>query len=162
MSQLEEVLALLEEHRIAPAQHMDRYPEDQRMFFMPFLVLVNKCDDESLDELFQICCELAGQEWTMIPVSALTERNFDHLREKVYQQLGIIRVYAKPPGKEPDLERPFVLKKGSTVAELAAKIHRDFSEHLKSARVWGSAVFDGQMVQRDHMLEEGDIVELRI
>ncbi len=162
LKQLEEVLVVLEEHRVAPEQFLERYPEETRMFFLPFLVLVNKCDDESQDELFQICCELADPAWTLIPVSALTGRNFDMLREKVYQQLEIIRVYAKPPGKEADLEKPFVLKKGSKVSDLAAKIHRDFSEHLKSARVWGSAAFDGQMVQKDHTLEEGDIVELRI
>ncbi len=162
LKQLEEVLALLEEHRIAPVQFMERYSEEQRMACLPFLVLVNKCDDESLDELFQICCELVGQAWALIPVSALTGRNFDYLREKVFQQLEIIRVYAKPPGKEADLEKPFVLKRGNTVADLAAKIHRDFSEHLKSARVWGSAAFDGQMVQKDYVLQEGDIVELRI
>ena len=66
------------------------------------------------------------------------------------------------PGKEPDLERPFVLKKGSTVSDLAEKIHRDFYEKLKAARVWGSSAFPGQMVQRDYELHEGDIVELRI
>jgi hypothetical protein len=54
------------------------------------------------------------------------------------------------------------LKKGSTVAELARKIHRDFYEKLKSARVWGSTAFEGQMVQRDYMLQDGDIVELKV
>jgi ribosome-interacting GTPase 1 len=80
----------------------------------------------------------------------------------VYQRLDIIRVYAKPPGKEADLERPFVLKKGSTIAELGRKIHRDFFDRLKTARVWGSTAFEGQMVQRDYVLHDGDIVELRI
>jgi len=71
-------------------------------------------------------------------------------------------VYAKPPGKEADLERPFVLKKGSTIDDLAAKIHRDFIEKLKFARVWGSTMFDGQMVKRDYILQDSDIVELRV
>jgi ribosome-interacting GTPase 1 len=54
------------------------------------------------------------------------------------------------------------LEKGSTVADFAGKVHQDFFKKLKSARVWGSAVFDGQMVQRDHVLYDGDVVELRI
>jgi ribosome-interacting GTPase 1 len=54
------------------------------------------------------------------------------------------------------------LPKGSTVDELAAKVHRDFFEGLKTARVWGSGVYDGQLVGRDHVLQDGDIVELRI
>ena len=97
----------------------------------------------------------------MIPVSAITGRNFDLLRQRVYQALDIIRVYAKPPGKGPDMQRPFVLKRGSTVAELARKIHRDFYDKLKSARVWGSSAFEGQMVQRDYELKDGDIVEFK-
>ena len=132
------------------------------MTFIPLLVLANKCDDESLDELFAVCCELLEGEWPKLPVSALTGRNFDLLKEMVYQRLYIIRVYARPPGKEADLERPFVLKKGSTIAELGRKIHRDFFDRLKTARVWGSTTFEGQMVQRDYVLQEGDIVELRI
>ncbi len=63
---------------------------------------------------------------------------------------------------EPDLGEPFVFKKGSTVADMAAKVHKDFYENLKSARVWGSSAFDGQMVQKDYVLQEGDVVELRI
>jgi len=76
--------------------------------------------------------------------------------------LEIIRVYSKPPGKKPDLERPFVLPKGSTVEDMAAKVHRDFLHNLKAARVWGSADFDGQMVARDYVLADGDVVELRL
>jgi len=50
---------------------------------------------------------------------------------------------------------------GSTVEDLAARVHRDFLQTLKAARVWGSGVHDGQLVGRDHVLHEGDIVELR-
>jgi len=55
-----------------------------------------------------------------------------------------------------------VLKQGSTVEEFAAKVHQDFAKNLKAARVWGSGDFEGQMVSRDYVLHEGDIVELRI
>ena len=67
-----------------------------------------------------------------------------------------------PPGEEPDLSEPFVLKKGSTMEDLAGKVHKDFLIHFKSARIWGSGAYEGQMVGRDHVLQEGDIVELRI
>jgi hypothetical protein len=80
----------------------------------------------------------------------------------VVEQLQIIRVYSKAPGKEPDLSAPFVLKKGSTLEEFAAKVHKDFVEKLKLAKVWGEGVFDGQMVQRDYILQDGDVVELHI
>jgi ribosome-interacting GTPase 1 len=73
-----------------------------------------------------------------------------------------MRVYSKVPGKEPDLDKPFVLKQGSTVEEMALKVHKDFYEKLKSARVWGKASFEGQMVSREHVLHDGDVVELKI
>jgi ribosome-interacting GTPase 1 len=60
------------------------------------------------------------------------------------------------------MSQPFVLPRESTVGEMAAKVHQDFFHQLKSARVWGSGVFDGQMVGRDHVLADGDVVELRM
>jgi small GTP-binding protein len=160
--QLQETLLILEEHRISSLDRQDRYASQERMVFIPLLILANKCDDEDLDEVYDLFCALLGEECPMIPVSARTRRNFDLLGKKVYQVLEIIRVYAKPPGKEPDMARPFVLKRGSTVADLARKIHRDFYDKLKSARVWGSSAFEGQMVQRDYELKEGDVVELKV
>lgn len=162
LKQLEDTIALLEEHRIAPTQLKQRYPPESRMAFIPLIVLANKCDDEGLDELFEVCCEMLEGDWTKLPISAQTGRNFVVLKQMVFERLDIIRVYAKPPGKEADLDKPFVLKKGSTISELGRKIHRDFFDKLKTARVWGSTAFEGQMVQRDYVLQDGDIVELRV
>jgi ribosome-interacting GTPase 1 len=162
MQQIEETLDQLHEQRIIPPQYTDRYPGESRLLEIPTIILVNKFDDPSLDELFDLCCEALQSDWTILPISAKTGRNFDLLKSVVHRSLGVIRVYARPPGKEPDLERPFVLKRGATVLELAEKIHRDFHEHLKTARVWGSTAFDGQLVQRDYVLQDGDIVELRM
>ena len=162
LQQIEDTLLLLRQHRIAPRPRQGAPDENpERIAYLPFIIIVNKYDDESVDELFSICCELLEADWPIIPVSALTGRNFEALKTLVFDLLEIVRVYAKPPGKEPDLERPFVLKRGGTVQELARKVHRDFYEHLKSARVWGSAEFAGQMVTREYILHDGDIVELR-
>jgi hypothetical protein len=160
LEQMEAALALLAEHRIAPLEAKAKLASQERMTFLPLFVVANKWDDESLDELFEVFCALFEGECPVLPVSAVTGRNFDVLKKWVYERLNIMRVYAKPPGKEPDLDKPFVLKKGSTIDDLAQKVHRDFYEKLKSARVWGSAAFDGQMVQRDYPLHDGDIVEL--
>ncbi len=161
VEQLEESIALLERHRIAPLHRKERYTEEQRMLFKPFLVLANRCDDESCDEVFDIFCELLEDEWPLLPVSATTGRNLERLKRAVFEGLEIIRVYTKPPGKKPDLSAPFTMKKGSTVEEFAAEVHQDFLQNLKSARVWGSATHDGQMVGRDYVLHDGDVVELR-
>ena len=73
-----------------------------------------------------------------------------------------IRVYSKIPGKEADMIAPFILKKGSTVMDFSSKVHKDFSQNLKTAKIWGENVYDGQMVQRNHQLCDGDIVELHM
>jgi len=160
--QLEETIAILEERRIVPEHLKDRYGEERRMVFKPLLVLANKADDDSTDEDFEILCELLDDDWPVLPVSATTGRNLDRLKWAVFERLEVVRVYAKLPGKEPDLDAPFTIKKGSSVEEFARSVHLDFFEKLKAARVWGSTAFDGQMVQRDYVLHDGDVVELRI
>ena len=75
---------------------------------------------------------------------------------------GVIRVYSKNPGKDPDLDEPFVIPRDSTLEDLAGRIHKDFLIKLKYARIWGKSVHDGMMVQRDHVMQDGDIVEIHI
>jgi len=162
LQQLEETVSVLKERRIAP-HGLERFYEDTAGWtFLPLLVIANKIDDHSSEENFEIFKSLLEDERLVIPVSAKGGRNFDILKESIFHTLDIIRVYTKIPGKEPDLTAPFVLRKGSTLEELAVKIHKDFSAKLKYARLWGSHVYDGQMVQRDHVLQDGDIVELHV
>lgn len=162
MQELEDTVSLLEAQRIMPLHRRDEYVGEVRMTFVPMQVLVTKCDDEDLDGEFEVLSELLDEEWTLIPVSPKTGHHVDEFKRRVFDALDIVRVYSKPPGEEPDLSAPFVIHKGATVQELAGKVHKDFLEQLKSARVWGSATHDGQMVGRDHVLQDGDIVELRL
>ncbi|MFP3897666.1 MAG: GTPase [Anaerolineales bacterium] len=162
IQQIEDAAAFLKEQRIVPRHHSERYLDEPGMLFIPFLVLVNKVDDETWDEDFEVLQELLGEEWPLVPVSATTGRYFDRLKWAVFKELSVMRLYSKPPNKEPDLDAPFVMEAGSTVEEFAAKVHKDFLANLKSARVWGSAEFDGQMVGRDYVLQDGDVVELRM
>jgi hypothetical protein len=162
MQQLEETVSFLKDNRIAPLGMADLYEVIDRWTFVSFLVVANKSDDQSTEENFEIFKSLVEDDWSLIPVSAKTGHNFDLLRQTLFTNLEIIRVYTKVPGKEPDRKAPFVLKKGSRLEDLASKIHKDFLEKLKYAKVWGMDVYDGQMVQRDHVLQDGDIVELHI
>ena len=98
----------------------------------------------------------------IVPVSARTGEGLETLREAAYDLLGVLRVYTKVPGKPADRTRPFTLPIGSTVLDLAREIHRDFEHSLKSARIWGTGVFDGQTVKRDHELHDADVVELHV
>ena len=84
------------------------------------------------------------------------------MRPELFSLLDVLRVYSKRPGHEPDLSRPVILKQGSTVHDLAKEIHKDFFAKLQFARIWGSGKFDGQRVQRDYILQDGDILELHM
>src|SRR5437660_11117607 len=89
-------------------------------------------------------------------------KRMGELPKAIFQFLNVIRVYTTQPGKPPDLTSPFTCPIGSTLVEMAALVHRDFAQNLKSARIWGTGVFDGQTVKRDHVLHDKDIVELHI
>ena len=162
IQQLEFTAGLLEEYRIVPLRRKERYAGLHGLTYIPFQVLANKNDDASSDENFEIFRELLEDDWPVIAVSVTTGRNLERFKQVVVERLEIMRVYSKAPGKEPDRRTPFILKKGSTVVDFAEKVHKDFVVKLKVARVWGNAVFDGQMVQRDHVLKDGDVVELQI
>jgi len=162
LEQLERSVAILEENRILPRHRQGSYPGDRLVSFLPFLVLVNKCDDESWDDICQVFQELLTDDWPMLAVSVKTGRNLDTLKQTLFDSLELVRIYSKVPGREPDLDAPFVLRKGATVEDFAGRVHKDFLTKLKFARVWGSTEFAGQMVQRDYVLEDGDIVELHI
>ena len=160
--QLEQTIEILRQNRIIPEHMKDHLEVEDYVWYVPLIVLTNKCDDESLDEICQIFRELLEDDWPILSVSASTGRNLDLLRQTVFEQLELIRVYSKAPDEEPDFSEPIVLKKGATLEEFSKEIHKDFLEKLKFARVWGSSAFDGQMVQRDYVLQDGDVVELRI
>jgi ribosome-interacting GTPase 1 len=155
-------LSLLAQYNIRPISEKDEDDFDPRIRYREFVYAVNKYDDDDDEEVWEIVQELMGEVPPMIPISAKTGYNLELLGGIIFEKLNLMRVFSKPPGEEPDLTRPFVLEEGSTVEEFAAKVHRDFFDQLKSARIWGSGSFDGQIVSRDQVLRDGDIVELRI
>jgi len=162
VQQLEDTVSMLIENRIIPHHLRDEYTDGLRLSYKHMIVIANKNDDHSSDENFEIFSELCQNECTSVPVSATTGRNLEDLKRLVFDQLEIIRVYTKAAGQEPDYNAPFVIQAGGTVEDLAGKIHQDFVTGLKSARVWGDNVYDGQMVGRDYVLRDGDVVELQV
>lgn len=129
---------------------------------IPTLLLANKADTPSAEEALEILRSQHGSRFPIHAVSAQTGRGLEPLRRMIYDGLGIVRVYSKPPGKDPSMQSPVVLSRGSTIVEMAAAIHKDFARQLKYARVWGATKFSGQRVQRDYVVQEGDVIELHI
>lgn len=160
--QVEEALAILEEHKIVPPQKKNQLPQEKNFYFVPFVVVVNKDDDDKFDEDFEVFDELLETDFPLVPISALNKRNLDKLSELIFDKLEVMRIYSKRPGYEADMSNPFVLKNGSTLEDFAQKVHHDFFKNLKTARVWGKDVYDGQLVGRDHILYDKDVVELHL
>ena len=142
----------------------DADQEDPTTYAMPTLLVANKSDDEAADIRLEMAKEaFAGHPVGALPmqlVSAETGAGCEELRKVLFETLGVMRIYTKQPGKPADKTSPFTCPVGSCVSEFAGVVHNDFEEKCKSAKVWGSGAFDGQTVGRDHILAEGDIVEL--
>lgn len=163
VQELEFTLQRLQDNRIAPNFLEGQLESEGFLLYVPTLIAVNKYDSEDYHEVYQIFIEDLAQDYPMVPVSVQTGKNLDVLKKSIFDLLGVIRVYSKAPGKEVDKTAPFVVDIGIRLADFAGKVHKDFQENLKSARIWGtSADFPGQMVSREHVLEDEDVVELQI
>jgi ribosome-interacting GTPase 1 len=128
----------------------------------PILVAGTKADLPAARGNLEALRELRPDLRDLLLVSAETGEGLAELARRCFVLLDIVRIYTKEPGEQPDMQAPFTLRRGSTVLDLANEVHRELAKGLKSARVWGSARFDGQTVVRDHVLEDGDIVELHM
>ena len=162
---LEEGLAalrdLLERARVWPAGRP--LPPDASPLLLPrpVLALGNKCDLDPDGTFTALAREAAGPDLPFLPASAERGDGLPALRERLFRELRRVRVYTKEPGHRPDLGRPFVLPEGTTVHQLALQVHKDLAERLRFARIWGQkARFEGQQVDRHHVLGDRDVVEL--
>ena len=169
LDEVESVRTLLEDSKIRlskdPGPEMDQSP----IVFRRTLLVANKCDVPGAQANLEILREFFGNRFFILAASSISGEGLDILRQKIFEELNIIRVYTKLPGKKIDLSSPpFVLKHGSTVLDAARAVHREFVHSLKFAKIWSSEKskrsikHDGQMVERAHQLEDGDILELHI
>lgn len=161
LEDIENTLELLSRGKILAGTSPLPLP-DPSWHFLPAILCLSKVEGRDEEEKVAIVTELYQDRFTVLGVSL---RDFAPYRDRVQKAIfhisGVIRIYSKPPGKPPDLSRPFVLKKGSTVSDLAEAIHKDLLAHLRGARVWGSTKFPGQLVPPDYVLQDKDVVEIR-
>lgn len=111
---------------------------------------------DALQTLKQSC----KYPFEFIEISVKTGSGLGQLPTVFFRLLNIIRIYAKPPGKPVDRKEPFVVPAGSTVADLAVVVHKGLADKLRFAKIWGDNTYPGQNVQRHHILNDKDIVEL--
>ena len=136
--------------------------EDESVRHLKTIMAPTKLDADGARDRLEVVREWFAPRFPITPVSALTGEGLESLRTATYHLLGVMRVYTKVPGRPADRSKPFTLPLGSTVLDLAREIHRDFEQSLKSARIWGTGVFDGQASKHDHELHDGDVVELHV
>jgi ribosome-interacting GTPase 1 len=136
--------------------------EDESIQHVKTLLVANKVEADGAGDRLEIVREWFEARFPILAVSAERGEGLDALRRASYDLLGVFRVYTKIPGKPADRTKPFTIPVGSTVLDLAREVHRDFEQSLKFAKVWGTGVFEGQTVKRDHELHDADVVELHV
>ncbi len=138
-------------------------PDERQGFevYIPTLLAGNKLDAPGAERALERLEQRFADRVPICGISAESGRGIDDFKRALYEVMKITRVFTKQPGKEPDLGEPFVLPAGSTVRDLAAKIHKEILASFRFGRVWGaSGRFQGQRVGEDHVLVDGDVVEL--
>jgi len=142
---------------------------EERRLARPRMLVGNKLDLGGAADNFGALEELYGGRYRLLAVSAAERLNLERFRREVFDMLELVRVYTKPPGKPAELTKPYVLHRGQTVIDAARLVHKDFAENLKFARLFraghaaaGHHHTEGMMVERAHVVEDGDVLELHV
>ncbi len=158
--QLEQLMSVLEGRGVVLSCELVEGRDEEGNLRKRCLVACTQSDHPAAPHAFKKLEERYGERFGLILFSALTDENAQELKGKMFKLLDVVRVYAKVPGKPADMQEPFVLKRGSTLLDVARAVHRDLPDRLKFARIWSSEKFDGQPVGRHYVLQDKDIIEL--
>jgi ribosome-interacting GTPase 1 len=162
LAQLDEVRAQLGKMRVVIGNSDAEEATEAVVWHKKAIIIGNKSDLDTDGKNYNVLLNKYKDLFPVIAISAKEGLGLDELKLKVYRALDIIRVYTKTPGQKADLIDPIVLPRGSTLQDAAASVHKDFVAKLKYARIWGSGKHDGIMAKRDHILADGDIIELHL
>jgi len=160
LAQMETVREQLEKMRISIS--IDKVQEQVILSQKKALIIGNKFDLKNTRANYTALQNKYGEHLPVIAISAKERDSLEELKLKTFQVLDIIRVYTKTPGQKPDFNDPIILDRGSRLGNAAAQVHKDFAAKLKYARIWGSGKHDGIMAKRDHILQDGDVIELHM
>jgi ribosome-interacting GTPase 1 len=145
--------------RLARASSLDE--EDVGLSYTQTLLVPNKIDLPEAADRLAMLHEFVSLDFAEHVISAEAGTGVPELRDAIYRSLDVVRVYSKlPKAREADMEKPFTVKRGGTVLEVAELIHRDVAANFKFAKVWGHGVHPGTPVKGDHVVHDRDIVEI--
>ena len=128
---------------------------------LPTLLVATKADIiADIEKEIDVLQELAQTRFPAIATSVMSGLGFERLGEWLFEALHVVRVYTKAPGRSPDKDTPFTVRRGDTVYDVALLVHKEIADSFKFARLWGSGQFSAQQVGRDHVVSDRDILEL--
>ena len=146
--------------RLARESYLDE--QDIGLSFTQTLLVFNKIDLPEAGERIALLNELGRLDLPEIRISAEQGLGLEGLRRAVYQALDVVRVYTKLPTKKDADDAPFTLRRGGTLFDVAALVHRDLAANFKYARVWGSHAIGGAILKGDYIVQDGDVVEIHV
>jgi hypothetical protein len=161
-SDLESILLQFRERKVELQGIAHPVPEQVPPYRKRCLVAACKSDAAAAVDNLEALRVLFGDRFDIAAVSPASGEGVEEIRRFLFRLLDVVRVYSKAPGKKPDLEEPFTLRRGSTVTDMAQAVHKDFAQNLKYARIWRADKFQGQMANREQVLEDGDVIELHM
>ncbi len=145
--------------RLARESYLDE--EDIGLSFTQTLLVLNKIDLGGVDERLEMLKEYCPLDFVEYRISAQEKTGLDELRSAIFRSLNVVRVYTKlPQKKEADYDKPFTLKQGGTLLDVAELVHRDLATNFKYARVWGEDVIGGSTMKGDYIVHDKDVVEI--
>jgi len=132
--------------------------------YVPAFIAVNKVDLADKETYLEIEHDISARfDTPPLMISAVSGYHMEELKDTIYDCLGFIRVYLKPHGEEADLEEPLIIRKGGNVQDICTKLHRDFVQRFRYARIWGRSVkHPGQRVGLTHKMRDGDLLTIII
>jgi len=169
----DEIRSILAENKIVNADVLTRGEVSQDDFidammgnrvYIPAFLAVNKVDlvdEETRAAIDKDITRRFGEPPIM--VSAVSGYHIEELKDAIYDELGFIRIFLKPTGDKADLDEPLIIREPATVEDVCNKLHREFVEKFRYAKVWGDSVkHDAQRVGLPHKLVDGDILSIVI
>jgi uncharacterized protein len=161
-SELQDILKLFQKSKTRFGKETAFDSEEIGVTYTKTLLVCNKTDLPDASDRLEFFKEEYALPFERFLVSGKAGSGIEPLRDAIYLATDSLRVYTKSPmRKEPDMDKPFALKRGSTLVELAEMIHRDLANNLKSAKVWGTSVHPGTVVKLDYILQDCDVIEIQ-
>ena len=135
----------------------------QNRVYVPTMVVINKKDLADKRTLDNVVTKIKEKRLHVLTISATSGEGLDTLREEIFSQLKLIRIYMKPVGKQIDYDEPLILRESDKVEDVCRKLHRDFQRKFRYASVSGpSAKHSIQKVGLDHKLKDEDVLTIVI